>query len=90
LLNTMTIQTTRQTIAQVLQVFSTDNLTQNAINLFEILGYNTERQVPQIHRNVQFADDLITTKRWVPICSFFSRPINRTLLPGYLKNKWNG
>ena len=40
----MTIQTTRQTIAQALQVFSTDNLTQNALNLFETLGYNTERQ----------------------------------------------
>ncbi len=40
----MTIQTTRQTIAQSLQAFSTGNLTENALNLFETLGYNTKRR----------------------------------------------
>jgi hypothetical protein len=44
LLNTMTIQASRQAIALSLQAFSTDSLTENALNLFETLGYNTDRQ----------------------------------------------
>ncbi|MEI7907382.1 MAG: hypothetical protein WCI84_08515 [Bacteroidota bacterium] len=40
----MKTQTTRQSIAQTLKAFSTGSLTENALNLFETLGYNTDRQ----------------------------------------------
>ena len=36
----------KQKIQSALQSFSKDNLTENALNLFKTLGYNTERQSP--------------------------------------------
>ena len=36
----------RQKIKEAIQQFDNGNLSENALNLFQTLGYNTERQAP--------------------------------------------
>ena len=36
----------KEKILESIQVFSGNNLTENALKLFNVLGYNTDRQAP--------------------------------------------